>query len=247
MTRFVCVMSGKGGVGKTSVAVMLAQILSEEHKTVIIDFDICGPSVCRALGVNGPLIKSETGFNPVHVKDNLYAISFGSILKPDDAVIWRGAKKLIFLELFYNSAVNFDFVVIDTPPGISEEHEFLINKGIEMLAVTTPQNIALNDTQRCIEFCKINKIEILGLIENMSYLICEKCDQIHHPFGHNSGKQLADEYSLDFLGSMEIEPEWADMLDSGTFKNDYKKLKAYPKIKNILTNLKIIGYDQYKV
>lgn len=240
MTIIVAVMSGKGGVGKTSVAAMIAYILSERYKTIVLDFDICGPSIARALNVKGSLIKTSIGFKPLPVKTRLDVLSFGSILQPADAVIWRGAKKLVFLNLFYNSAVGYDYVVIDTPPGVSEEHEFLIGKDVRVITVTTPQNISLNDTQRCIEFCKANNIEILGLVENMSWARCQCCGGTYHPFGSKGGKQLADEYSIKFLGELEIETQWSEAVDQGTFIEKYENLKSYKALKTILSDIQIL-------
>lgn len=240
MTRVIAVMSGKGGVGKTSTAVMLANILAENSKTIIIDFDLCGPSVFRALGVSGGLVKTESGFKPVKFNDNLDLLSFGSVLEPKDAVIWRGSKKLVFLELFYNSAVNYDYVIIDTPPGISEEHEFLVGKNIEVIVLTTPQNMSLNGAQRCIEFCKTKGLAILGVIENMRGVECSFCSQIDHPFGINGGILLCEEYSLKFLGGCDIESKYAEIIDTGMKKSDYKNTNAYAVCKKILFDLEII-------
>jgi ATP-binding protein involved in chromosome partitioning len=240
MTTVIAVMSGKGGVGKTSVAATIAHILSEKHKTIVLDFDICGPSVARALGAEGSLIKTGTGFRPLPVKAGLDVLSFGSILEPTDAVIWRGAKKLVFLNLFYNSAVGYDYVVVDTPPGVSEEHEFLVNKDVRVITVTTPQNISLNDTQRCIEFCNANSMEILGLVENMSWTRCQCCGEIYHPFGSKGGKQLADEYSVKFLGELEIETQWSEVIDQGTLTENCKNLRSYKALERMLSDLHIL-------
>jgi ATP-binding protein involved in chromosome partitioning len=240
MTMVIAVMSGKGGVGKTSVAAMIAQILSEAHRTIVLDFDICGPSVARALGVEGSLIKTDTGFRPLSVRTHLDVLSFGSALQPTDAVIWRGAKKLVLLSLFYNSAVGYDYVVIDTPPGVSEEHEFLVDKGVRVVTVTTPQNISLSDTQRCIEFCRANSVEILGLVENMSWTRCQCCDETYHPFGSKGGRQLADEYSIRFLGELELETQWSEAVDQGASTENYKKLRSYNALKMMLSDLQIL-------
>lgn len=240
MTTIIAVMSGKGGVGKTSVASTIAHIFSERHRTIVLDFDICGPSIARALGADGSLIKTDTGFKPLSVKTQLDMLSFGPILRQNDVVIWRGAKKLSFLNLFYNSAVGYDYIVIDTPPGISEEHEFLVGKGVHAIVVTTPQNISLNDSQRCIEFCKASNIEILGLVENMSCVRCQCCNETYHPFGSKGGKQLADEYSIRFLGELEIETEWSVTVDGGPDTKRYENLNSYKALKGMLSDLRIL-------
>lgn len=240
MARTIAVMSGKGGVGKTSVSLMISKILSQHGRTILLDFDICGPSVTTGLNLSGSLIKTASGFLPLQASKNLDVLSFGSILKDSDAVIWRGPKKLVFLDLFYRSADNYDFIVIDTPPGISEEHDYLSDKNVEVVIVTTPQNIALNDAQRGIEFCQSKNIKILGLIENMSLMKCNCCDEIYYPFGSKGGIQLANEYSVKFLGSLEIEFDWSESIDSGAFNSEFDKLKAYQSIKKFLENLSII-------
>lgn len=227
MQRIIAVMSGKGGVGKTSVAVLVAKVLSEKYKTIILDFDICGPSVTTALGISGALVKTASGFKALPASKSLDALSFGSILKPDDAVIWRGPKKQVFLDLFFNSAKDYECIVVDTPPGISEEHDFLAGKGASAIIVTTPQNVALSDSQQCIEFCLDSGIDMLGVVENMSWLSCKGCAATHHPFGSRGGRLLAEEYGLGFLGELEIEPRWSELIDSGEFNEKYQELAAY--------------------
>lgn len=238
--RTIAIMSGKGGVGKTSISLMVAKILSQFGRTILLDFDICGPSVTTGLAVAGSVLKTEIGFKPLKASNNLDVLSFGSILQNSDAVIWRGAKKLVFLDLFYKSAEGYEFVVIDTPPGISEEHDYLSDKNIEVFIVTTPQNIALNDAQRGIEFCQAKNISILGLIENMAFIKCSCCDEILYPFGSKGGEQLAKEYNIELLDSLEIETEWSESIDSGKFNTEFEKFKSYQAIKNILFKLKII-------
>lgn len=234
-------MSGKGGVGKSSIASLVAQIISERFKTIILDFDICGPSITTAFDVSGTLVKTENGFRPLPVSESLDVLSFGSILKPSDAVIWRGPKKQVFLELFFNSTQDYEYVIIDTPPGISEEHAFLANKGVDVLIATTPQNVALNDTQRCVEFCIDHGLNIIGIVENMAWLRCECCDTMHHPFGNKGGLLLSNEYNLNFLGQLRIEPEWSKMIDTGEFGLRYKELAAYGFFVDLFKKLKICG------
>ncbi|KAM0681611.1 cytosolic Fe-S cluster assembly factor cfd1 [Glugoides intestinalis] len=234
MPKIIAVMSGKGGVGKTSVAAFVTRILSEKHKTILLDFDICGPSMTTTFGIHGALLKTTDGFKPINVTENLDILSFGLALNPNDAVIWRGPKKLVFLDLFFKSASEYDYVIIDTPPGISEEHSFLVGKEVTSLIVTTPQNISLNDAQRCVEYCQAKKISILGILENMSSVKCECCQEVSHPFGAMGGSQLAAEYEIAFLGSLPIEPKLAEIMDNGTFSSEYIKLNSTTFIREIL-------------
>lgn len=224
MPKAIAVMSGKGGVGKSSVAVAIATIISEKYRTALLDFDICGPSTTTALGTVGGLVKTEEGFKPLKGPGNLDLISFGSILSPSDAVIWRGPKKLVFLEMFFNSVKDYEYVVIDTPPGISEEHSFLADKDVEVVIVTTPQGISLSDAQRCMEFCLSKNMKILGLIENMSRLKCGCCGEVFYPFGSKGGKQLADEYEVPFLCELPMEPRLSAAFDAGMFAAEYRSL-----------------------
>ncbi|KAI5169931.1 hypothetical protein PAEPH01_1109 [Pancytospora epiphaga] len=238
--RIIAVASGKGGVGKSSVAALIAQIISESQKTLVLDFDICGPSMTTALNATGALVKSAKGFVPIPVSPNLSVLSFGSILRPDDAVIWRGPKKQLFLDLFFNSSEGFDFVIVDTPPGISEEHSFLSNKDVEVIIVSTPQNMALNDTQRCIEFCQKNNMKILGLVENMSWAHCQCCNQNFYPFGNNGGRLLADEYGIQVLAQLPMETNWTETMDKGSLPTHYKSLDSCRLLRDALKSHNII-------
>jgi len=235
MPRVIAVISGKGGVGKSSVAVLLASILAETHSTALLDFDICGPSITTALGITGGLVKTEHGFKPISSGKNLDVLSFGSILSPTDAVIWRGPKKLVFLDMFFSSVQDYEYVVIDTPPGISEEHSFISGKGVDAIVVTTPQNISLNDTQRCIEFCLDRKIRMLGVVENMCSLRCECCSEVSHPFGSKGGMQLADEYQVPFLCELPIEPRLTSLIDAGRIKDEYRTLETTEILRRVIS------------
>jgi ATP-binding protein involved in chromosome partitioning len=228
----IAVMSGKGGVGKSSVSILLATTLSEESKCLILDFDICGPSCVTSLNGQGDVKKAVKGLCPIKITENLFVLSMGSMIKQEDAVIWRGPKKISLLNLFWESIEGFDCVIIDTPPGISEEHEFLADKDVEVIIVTTSQNVALSDTVKAIDFCKNNCIRILGVIENMSGYECECCKKITNIFASKGGEQLSEVYDLNFLCSFPIEPEFGKFLDTGEFITKYKNLKAYEILKN---------------
>lgn len=220
-------MSGKGGVGKSSISILLSTILSESYRVLLLDFDICGPSCLLPLNVSGTIKKAEKGLVPLQVNKNLFVISMASMIKKEDAVIWRGPKKLSLLNLFYESINDYDYVIIDTPPGISEEHDFLIDKNIDVLIVTTSQNIALNDTEFAINFCLKNKINIVGVVENMSGFKCECCGKINNIFAKRGGEFLALEYNLQIISTLPLETFFSKILDTGEFLDRYKETKTY--------------------
>ena len=179
----IVVLSGKGGVGKSTVSSQIAWCLAEKGKHVgILDVDICGPSIPRMMGViNGEVHQSGSGWEPVYVSENLSVMSIGFMLpNRDDAVIWRGAKKHGLIQQFLTD-INWgalDYLVIDTPPGTSDEHisviTFLKEVGLDgAVIVTTPQEVALQDVRKEINFCFKTNINIIGVVENMSELRCE--------------------------------------------------------------------------
>lgn len=248
--KFVLVLSGKGGVGKSTVSSFLSHKISQGKKTLLLDFDICGPSMSLCFGLKGKVIKDKNSFRPLKYNNNLDILSFGNVLGEEDVVIWRGPKKRVFLELMYNSIHQmneegefiYERVVIDTPPGISEEHEFLREKLLnckgetnndtdnsnetiddsskaECLAVvvTTSQNIALNDTQRTLDFCEFSEILVAGIIQNMSYILCECCDERIYMYGKNGGELLAKEYAVEYLGEIPSDSKMIEAVQKGEF------------------------------
>lgn len=227
----IAVMSGKGGVGKSSISILLSTILSEKSKCLLLDFDICGPSCVNSLNGQGEIKKTEKGLRPIKITNNLFVLSMASMIKPEDAVIWRGPKKLSLLNLFWDSIEGYDYVIIDTPPGISEEYEFFIDKEIKVVIVTTSQNISLSDTVKGIEFCRNNSIEIYGIIENMSGYKCECCKQNTNIFASKGGEHVSIEHDIKFIASLPIEPVFGKFLDTGIFIDNYKSLKSYKILK----------------
>ncbi|KAK8794602.1 hypothetical protein WA158_001583 [Blastocystis sp. Blastoise] len=182
----IIVLSGKGGVGKSTVSSQLAWCLADKGKQVgILDIDICGPSIPRMMGViSGEVHQSGSGWEPVYVSENLSVMSIGFLLpNRDDAVIWRGAKKHGLIQQFLTDINwgNLDYLIIDTPPGTSDEHisivTFLKEVGLDgAVVVTTPQEVSLQDVRKELNFCTKTNINILGVIENMSELRCEVGD-----------------------------------------------------------------------
>lgn len=176
----VMVLSGKGGVGKSTVASQLAFSLARNGEEVgLLDIDICGPSLPKMLGLEGEEVhQSGSGWSPVYVDDNLGVMSIGFMLPdPDEAVIWRGPRKNALIKSFVKD-VNWgslDYLIIDAPPGTSDEHisiaQFLTASGVDgVVMVSTPQEVSLVDVRKEVNFCRKVGLPLLGLIENMSTL-----------------------------------------------------------------------------
>ncbi len=212
-------LSGKGGVGKSSLTTLLAHAFATnpDHLVGIMDTDICGPSIPRMLGVEAETIHvSGAGWSPVWVMDNLGVMSIQFMLpNPDDAVIWRGAKKNGLIKQFLKDVEwgDLDFLLVDTPPGTSDEHlsvnAFLKESGIDgAVVVTTPQELSLLDVRKELDFCRKAGIRVLGLVENMSGFVCPKCAHTSDIFQATTGggRGLAREMGVPFLGSVPLDP-----------------------------------------
>lgn len=176
----VLVLSGKGGVGKSTVSAQLAFALAAQDKQVgLLDIDICGPSIPKMLGLEGEEIhQSSAGWSPVYVDDNLGVMSIGFMLPdPDEAVVWRGPRKNALIKQFVRDVFwgDLDYLVVDAPPGTSDEHISIVQylKATRVdgaIIVTTPQEVSLIDVRKEINFCKKVGIRVLGVVENMSGL-----------------------------------------------------------------------------
>lgn len=217
------IMSGKGGVGKSSVTVnMAAALAARGYKVGILDVDIHGPSVPNLLGVTALGIEADRGglLNPVQVNENLWLVSMDSLLKDKDtAVLWRGPKKTAAIRQFV-SDVNWgelDFLLIDSPPGTGDEHMTVLKTIPEALCVvvTTPQEISLADVRKAINFLQYANANVLGVVENMSGLACPHCGGEITLFKKGGGKELAERYGLEFLGSVPLDPATVVAADMG--------------------------------
>jgi len=229
----VMILSGKGGVGKSTVSVCLATDLANRgYKTGILDVDLHGPSVPRMLGISGLLdIDSEKHLIPKTVMKNLSVVSIEYLLADkDQAVIWRGPLKHSAIAQFIGQVAwgELDYLVIDSPPGTGDEPLSIAQlipdaKGV---IVTQPQEISLADVRKCITFCKHVEMEPIGIIENMSGIICPHCGKKFHIFKSGGGEKIALITGLPFLGTLNFDPDLVDAADKGklvSYMSDEKR------------------------
>jgi len=218
----ILVMSGKGGVGKSTVAVNLAVSLAQAgHKVGLLDVDIHGPSIPRMLHLEGqqPLVEQNAIF-PIE-RDGIKVISLGFFLpETDAAVIWRGPMKMGVIKQFLKDVEwgDLDYLVIDSPPGTGDEPLSvcqLIENADGAVIVTTPQEVALADVRKSITFCHRLNYRVLGVIENMSGFVCPKCGELTDIFGSGAAEAMAKDMSVPFLGRIPIEPKIVQACDTG--------------------------------
>lgn len=225
----ILILSGKGGVGKSTMTAMLARALAlDESKEIgVLDIDICGPSQPRVLGAEEEKVHSSgTGWSPIYVSENLAVMSIGFLLNsPDDAVIWRGPKKNGMIKQFVRDVDwgSLDYLLVDTPPGTSDEHLSITQylsaaPPVAAVIVTTPQEVALLDVRKEITFCRKVNIPIIGIVENMTTFVCPKCkvETAIFPATTGGGTQLAADAELPLLGQLVLDPRVARACDNGT-------------------------------
>ena len=222
--RKMLVLSGKGGVGKSTVAANLALALATAGKRVgLLDVDIHGPSIPALLGLEGRSpAGTGTALLPVPFDGRLQVMSIGFLLgHRDDAVIWRGPLKMKVIQQFLGDVEwgDLDYLVVDCPPGTGDEPLSVVQliEGADgAIVVTTPQRLAISDVRKCIRFCQRLDLPVLGVIENMSGFICPHCGKRVDIFKAGGGEAMADEMDVPFLGRIPIDPRIVEASDSGT-------------------------------
>jgi ATP-binding protein involved in chromosome partitioning len=219
----ILVMSGKGGVGKSTVATNLAAAMAlREYRVGILDADLHGPNVARMLGVEGQsLAASGDSVEPIEVSKNLKAVSMALLgYDPDQAIIWRGPLKHAAIKQFIGD-VNWgdlDFLFIDLPPGTGDEALSVANilRQIDgTVIVTTPQEVALLDARKAVSFSKLLNVPVLGIVENMSGMVCPHCGGKIDLFKVGGGEKAAAELGVPFLGRLPMDPRIVELCDSG--------------------------------
>ncbi len=241
----IAVISGKGGVGKSTVAVNMAVSLSlMGKKTGLLDIDIHGPSVPTMLSFNDTMVSNgPDGMEPL-VMGNLKVMSIGYLLRDvDDPVIFRGPRKLGIIKQFLKD-VNWgelDYLIIDSPPGTGDEPLALYDliKDITgAVVVTTPQEVSGADVRKSINFCKEVSMPVLGLIENMDGFVCPDCNSIHKIFGSGGGQKVSDKYGIKLLGSIPIDPKIVEACDNGKpFIYNFSKTETAKTMSSIIEKI----------
>ena len=218
----ILVMSGKGGVGKSSVAVALALGLARAgHKVGMMDVDIHGPNVLRMLGLKEPFDLASAQFlMPPEIFHNLKVISIEAVMRDREiAVIWRGPLKHQLIRQFLTEVQwgFLDYLIIDAPPGTGDEPMSVAQTIPEAKAViiTTPQEISLADVRKSINFCQKINLDILGLVENMSGYHCPHCGKDLPLFRQGGGEKTAQAFNIPFLGSLPFDPQVVEAADQG--------------------------------
>ncbi|KAK0526769.1 cytosolic Fe-S cluster assembly factor cfd1 [Tilletia horrida] len=261
----ILVLSGKGGVGKSSVTTQLALSLastplpSAPHRLPnvgVLDVDLTGPSIPRMLGLDTHTVKqSSDGWVPVYLdpanfanaaqseaqqeqqqqQPNLGVMSVGFLLRSkNDSVVWRGPKKNAMIRQFLGDVRwgELDYLIIDTPPGTSDEHislmTYLAPFQPTAVLVTTPQALSLTDNLRSLSFCRTASLPLLGIIENMSGYVCPHCAECTNVWGKGGGEALAQREGIPFLGRIPIDPGLVRVLDDA--KGEAKAAGADPEM-----------------
>jgi Mrp family chromosome partitioning ATPase len=218
------VMSGKGGVGKSTVAANLAASLASAGKRVgLLDVDIHGPSIPKLMGLeNERLVAHGQEIVPIEIGENLKVMSIGFLLSSaTDAVIWRGPMKYGVIRQFLKDVDwgELDYLVIDAPPGTGDEPlsvAQLVGQPAGAVLVTTPQDLAIADVRRSVSFCKKVELPVVGIVENMSGLACPHCGGRIELFKSGGGESLAREMEVPFLGAVPIDPQIVLHSDAGS-------------------------------
>jgi len=223
----IMVLSGKGGVGKSSVAASLAAALAAQGKKVgLLDLDFHGPSIPTLFGLQGmPVLSDGEELQPLET-GGIKVLSVGFLMEnTDSAVIWRGPMKMGILQQFLRDVAwgELDYLIMDFPPGTGDEALSAcqtIQDATGGIIVTTPQEVSLADCRKSIDFCRKLDLPVLGVVENMNGFVCPDCGKVSHIFSTGGGEKMAGDMSLPFLGSIPLDPAFTQVCDRGEILKD---------------------------
>ncbi|CEP60394.1 iron-sulfur cluster assembly protein CFD1 LALA0_S01e09758g [Lachancea lanzarotensis] len=254
--HILLILSGKGGVGKSSVTTQIALALAGlGNKVGVLDIDLTGPSIPRMFGLEGQSIfQSNEGWMPVSKYEEgtgaLKVISLGFLLNNrGSSVVWRGPKKTAMIKQFIKDVVwgELDYLLIDTPPGTSDEHisiaeelRWAIPDGA--IIVTTPQTVATADVRKEINFCRKVNFDILGIVENMSGFVCPHCAECTYIFSNGGGQKLSEEFEIPYLGNVPIDPTFVELIENQKSEETnlvalYRSQSLFPIFKDIISSI----------
>lgn len=240
--RIIMVMSGKGGVGKSTVASSLALALAKGGSKVgLLDIDIHGPNLPKMLGVDKERMNatSENRIEPVRITENLKLASMAFLLEDENqAIIWRGPLKMKVIQQFLRDIEwgDLEYLIVDAPPGTGDEPLSMAQlvPATSAVIVTTPQEVSILDVRKSVTFALKLNLRVLGIVENMSGLICPHCGGKIALFKEGGGKRISEEMGVPFLGSIPIDPEIVESTDTGipyvTEHPDSEAAKAFERI-----------------
>ncbi len=247
--RKILVMSGKGGVGKSTVASYIALLLSAKgYRIGLLDVDLHGPTIPRLMNVQGGLDMPEKGVvRPYRFSEKLSIVSLEMVMgDKDSAVIWRGPLKISAIRQFISDIEwgDLDFLIVDSPPGTGDEPLTVAQTipDAEALIVTTPQEVSLADVRKSINFCRQVNMKIIGVVENMGGFVCPHCGEKVYIFGSGGGRRMAAQMEVPLIGEIPLDTQMVEMGDKGRLdtlmeKEDLEINKAYKQIVD-----RIIGY-----
>ena len=257
--RKILIMSGKGGVGKSTVTVNLANaLLAQGHTVGVLDTDIHGPNIAKMFGCEGAILESNedgTSILPVCPREGLKVVSLSfAVSDPDQAIVFRGPLKLSVIKQFLADVEwgTLDYLLIDSPPGTGDEQLAVCQSVPDLtgtVIVTTPQQVAILDARKSISFARQLDVEIIGLVENMSHLICPDCGKHIPIFGKDGGKILASEQDIPLLGEVPMELGLQQGEDDGVNwieqNPDSESAKAFMQIATHIHNSVVFKHTPY--
>jgi Mrp family chromosome partitioning ATPase len=219
--QVIAVMSGKGGVGKSSVSALIGVKLAREgYRVGLLDADITGPSIPKMLGIKSSAETMEFGILPVKSDLGIEVMSLNLLLKnEDDPVIWRGPLIAGAVKQFWTDVIwgKLDYLIVDLPPGTGDV-PITVMQSLPLdgvVIVSSPQDVAAMIVKKAMRMASMMDVRILGLIENMTYIVCPKCGEIIHLFGPSRGEELAKSSGIPYLGALPLDPELARFCDLG--------------------------------